>query len=102
MRVILDTKLVSEIKNVQFDFTSQLAANETLSTEVVTCTVFSGTDSSPSSMISGSASASGAVVTQLITLGTVGVTYELKCVVTTSGGQTLVIVGFLTVTQDLA
>lgn len=95
--VSLSPKLVSDVINLTFDFTSRLAVSETISTQVVTCTVYSGTDASPSSMISGAATASGAVVTQVITAGTEGVVYVLKCVITTSASQTLVMTGILAV-----
>ena len=101
MRAILVPKLVSETCKRTFDFASLLPAAVTISTQTVTATVYSGTDSSPSALISGSASASGSVVTQAFTAGTAGVLYELKCVITTSDSQTLVIVAYLAVIQDL-
>lgn len=101
MRVDFSPKLLGEIYNVSFDFTSRLISGETLSTQIVAASVYSGTDASPSSLISGAASASGAVATQKITGGTVGVIYELKCTVTTSAGQTLVLVGLLPVISDV-
>lgn len=78
-----------------------LGAGETISTQSVAASVYSGTDASPSSIISGSASASGAVVSQKITAGVVGVLYELACTITTSAGQTLVLTGYLAVLPDL-
>lgn len=100
-RSILPPKLVSAIQNVTFDFISLLAVGETISTKVVTCLVYSGVDASPSSMISGSATASGTVVTQLVTGGTAGVIYYLTCTITTSAGQTLVLTAFLTVIPNV-
>lgn len=94
-------KLTSSTFTVQFDFISQLAVGETISTQVVTCTVYSGTDASPSFMISGSATASGTIVSQNITAGTEGVVYYLKCTITTSAGQTLVQTGFLVVVPNV-
>lgn len=96
-RVILAPKTTSEGVNVPFDFISRLGSSETISTQVVTCTVWSGVDASPSSMISGSASHSGSVVTQLVIGGVAGVTYYLLCTITTSLGQTLSLAAFLTV-----
>lgn len=93
-------KLVGETAIVQFDFTSRLGS-ATISTQSVAATVYSGTDASPSSIISGSASASGAVVSQKITAGVAGVIYELACTITTSDGQTLMLVGYLPVVPDL-
>lgn len=100
-RAQLDPKLVNETRNYTFDFSSRLAAGETISTQTVTASVYSGVDASPSAIISGSASASGAVVTQKITAGTLGVIYELLCQITTSAGQTLDLAGYLAVIQDL-
>ena len=100
-RAILDPKLLGETKTITFDFTSNLAIGETVSTQTVTATVYSGTDASPSGVISGSASTSGAVVSQKITGGVLGVMYELLCQITTSLGQTLQQSAFLAVVPDL-
>lgn len=101
-RVDLPTKLAGETKNYnQFDFSGDLAASETISTKVVTATVYSGVDPSPSSLVSGSASSTGAVVSQILTGGVLGVIYEILCTVTTSAGQTLERVGYLAVVPDL-
>ena len=94
-------KLQGETVTKTFEFVSALAAGETISTQSVTCTVWSGVDSSPSSMISGSASASGTTVTQKITGGVVGVVYYLLCTITTSSGQTLQSAGFLAVITNV-
>ncbi len=99
-RVIFIPKLVGETRTLTFDFISLLSASETISTEVTTATVYSGVDGGPSSVISGSASASGTVVSQGITGGVAGTIYNLLCTITTSGGQTLTIGGFLAVLPD--
>lgn len=96
-RAQLPNKLSGETKNVTFDFTSDLASGETISTKAVAAAVYSGTDASPSSIISGAASSSGAVVTQTVTGGVTGVLYELTCTITTSASQTLKQVGLLAV-----
>jgi len=96
-RAELPNKLLGETKTVTFDFTSQLAVGETISTKSCTAAVYSGTDASPSSIISGAASSSGAVVSQNITGGVAGVIYTVVCTITTSAGQTLMLAGFLTV-----
>ncbi len=93
----LPAKYQGEMKNVTFDFTSYLAISETISTQSVSVAVYSGTDPAPASLISGSASASGAVVTQAITGGVVGVMYTLLCTITTSAAQTLQMSASLTV-----
>lgn len=100
-RISIPGKHASETIAQVFDFISLLAIGETLSTASVAATVYSGTDSSPSSVISGSASISGTKVTQLITGGTLGVTYTLVCTVTTSASQTLTLMGFLAVVPSV-
>ena len=99
-RVTFQGKLANETIILTFDFTSRLTAAETISTQSVAATVYSGTDASPSSLISGSASASGQKVTQKITAGTLGVTYLLVCTITTSLGQTLQLSGYIAVIPD--
>lgn len=100
-RVELQPKLVGATQTYQFDFASLLAQGETISTQTVAATVYSGTDASPSSIISGSATASGTIVSQKITAGTLGVIYQLKCTITTSASQTLVLTGYLAIIPDL-
>lgn len=85
---------------VTFDFISQLAVGETISGAAVTATLFSGTDASPSAVISGAASVVGPIVSQLVVDGTVGVIYLLSCAVTTSSGNTKIMQGYLAVVDS--
>ena len=96
-KIVLPQKSSTETSNVAFDFSSFLRSTDTISSAVCTCTVFSGTDASPSSVISGSASISGFVVSQLITGGVSGVTYNLTCTATCSTGVISVLQGFLSI-----
>ena len=100
-RIITQSKLSGETDTVVFDFASRLAAGETISTKTVTASVYSGTDASPSSIISGSATHSGLQVSQKITGGVVGVIYQLLCTITTSASETLQLTAFLAVVPDL-
>ena len=100
-RVSLNSKYPSEILNATFDFTSSLATTETISTKACTASVYSGSDPSPSSLIAGAATSSGAIVTQKVIGGIVGVIYEISCVVVTSAGQTLQQTGYLPIVPDL-
>lgn len=99
-RITIDGKAAGETRSEIFDFLSQLAVGETLSTASVVATVYSGTDASPSGVISGSASISGSQVSQKLTAGTLGVTYLLVCTVTTSASQTLSISAFLVIVPN--
>lgn len=100
-RVVFSPKYTGDTLTLSFDFAAQLASGETISTQVVTATVYSGTDGSPSAIISGSASASGSIVSQKVTAGTAGVIYDLLCSVTTSAGQTLGLSAYLAVVPEL-
>ncbi len=100
-RPALSPKQAGETQTYQFDFSALLADGETISTQSVAASVYSGTDASPSAIISGSASASGDIVSQKITAGTEGVIYELTCTITTSAGQTLQLSGYLSLSPDL-
>ena len=97
-RVELPPKLIGETRTYQVDFASLLAAGETISSVATTvASVYSGTDASPSAILSGSASNSGSVVSQKITAGTLGVIYQILLQVTTSTSQILQIVGLIAV-----
>jgi hypothetical protein len=100
-RVIFPGKRAGETIFLLFDYTSQLAVGETISSAVVTASVYSGIDASPSSIISGSASISGPVVSQKITAGVLGVIYELLCAATTSTGEVIDLCGALAIIPDL-
>ena len=84
-----------------FDFTSELPSGVTVSAATTTCTVWSGTDASPQSVVDGAASISGTVVTQVVTGGVNGVIYLLECKATGSDGNIYPLQGYLAVTTAL-
>ena len=94
-----DEKQVDEDVILSFDYTKQLATGETISTAVFSATVVKGTDASPDNIISGLATISGAVCSQLVVDGVNGVKYLIKCIATTSQSQKLHGLGYLTVTN---
>lgn len=100
-RVELPPKSVGETRTYQFDFESSLAFGETISSQVVTATVYSGEDATPSAIVDGAATASGSVVSQSITDGEEGVIYDLTCTVETSLSQTLQLSGYLAIVPSL-
>lgn len=99
-KLVLRSKPSNETRSEVFDFTSRLAIGETISTASVTATVYSGTDASPSAVVSGSASISGSQVTQMLTGGVEGNVYLLSCVAITSASQQLRLDGFLAVVPN--
>ena len=96
-RDIWPPKQAGATKNYPFDFISDLAVGETISGATVTATLWTGTDPTPSGIISGAASISGSVVTQKLTAGLAGNIYAVTCTATTSAGQTLVRSAYLVV-----
>lgn len=99
-RIILGSKTSGETVTEMFDFTSRLTSAETISTASTTATVYSGTDATPSAIVSGSASISGKVVSQTFTGGTTGNIYQVVCSITTSLGQTLKMIALLAIAQE--
>jgi hypothetical protein len=85
------TKQSAEKIKVTFDFSGKFASTETISgSPVLSVVVLRGTDPDYASMLSGSPTVSGAVVTQLIRAGVAGASYFLAAQVTTSTGQILI------------
>lgn len=98
--ILLQPKTPGTTEKVVFDFISHLAVGETISTQIVAATVWSGVDANPSAIVSGAATASGTKVTQAITGGVAGTIYKLVCTITTSGSQTLQMLGYLAIVAD--
>lgn len=96
-RTALDVKTPSAQYTAVFDFAQDLAVGETVSSASTAATVYSGTDASPSSVISGASVAAGKQVKQLTVGGVLGVTYYIVCTATTSLGQVLTRSGYLVI-----
>jgi hypothetical protein len=97
-RSIFDAKTTSETVAVSFDFSSEYAVGETCASASIAAAVYSGTDPTPSGIISGTASVSGAIATQTMIGGVAGTTYLLTAVGTSSLGKVRSLQGFLSVT----
>lgn len=74
------TKTPAEAELVDFIFTDDLATGETISSPVVTV---------PAGITAGTPTISGTKVQVLVSSGTAGTIYRLKCQVSTSGGRTV-------------
>lgn len=96
-RTTLDAKIPSSLVPGVFDFAQSLAVGETLTTVSTTATVYSGTDATPSAVLSGAPTVSGKQVIQNLTGGVLGVVYYLVCAATTSLGKVLVAEAYLPV-----
>lgn len=103
MRVELPSKGISGTLILPpggFDFTSQLAASETIVSAVTTAVNWWGTDPSPSAIISGAVVISGSLVFQTFTAGVLGNIYLVTCSALTSASRTLILAGYLAIVPD--
>lgn len=96
-RITLEPIHGGEIRSQVFDFTSQCAVGETISSSTATATVYSGTDPTPSAILTGATSNSGQKVTQQLggSGGITGVVYLVTIDVTASTGQKLKLIAYL-------
>lgn len=99
--IISPILLVGETYPMQFNFGTFLAVGETISGATATAIVFSGTDNTPSTILSGSPTIASPIVTQNITNNTSseGVIYEIICVVTTSATHVFSLKGYIAFTS---
>ena len=96
-RSIFDAKTPTVDAYLVFDFSNDLAVEETLASAVTSGLVYSGAETLPPSLASGGYTISGGQVTQIAAGGLAGVSYTLTCVATTSTGRTLSREGYLVV-----
>ena len=95
-------KRTGETRTIGWNFAEDLASGETIiSVSTTAITVHRGTDSSPGSVLAGSAAFSGSTVSQAITAGVSGVTYLLVLIATTSLGNVLHGAGLLFVSDNV-
>jgi hypothetical protein len=100
-RIIIPAKKLGETVILPFDFISKLQPSETILSATCVVSVYTGTDPSPSSMISGVPMISGTVVNQLVTGGVLGVIYDILARATTSLSQVIELSGYLALVPDL-
>jgi hypothetical protein len=94
-------KLTTEIELFNFNFSGALGSSETITSANCVVEVKDGVDASPSSILSGSPSISGSVVTQKITGGLNGVTYRVEMSATSNTGNVYTIVGDIPVLSPI-
>lgn len=71
-----------EILVATFDFSEEIAVDETIDTATVTCTVLSGVDGDPVAVVDSALPViDGASVLQRLTAGVAGASYHLRCTV---------------------
>ena len=88
MLYISDSKTVVETKSYIGDFRDVLVAGETISSQAVTVTVFSGDDTNPSHLLFQGITVHAGWIEQRIRLGVPGNIYSINFVVGTSLGNT--------------
>lgn len=79
-----------EIVPMQFDFTASLSS-ETITSTTITISVKTGTDTTPQSVLLNAQTTAGAIVTQWLTGGIVGVIYHIRCKALLNSGRSLVV-----------
>lgn len=102
-RIVTYPKYLGETEQLlpPFDFSGRMGVSETISSASIAVTVYSGVDSNPSAIKSGSPTISGKKVYQNFTGGVVGVIYLVSCTANTSAGQVLVLNTYFYVEPDL-
>ena len=98
--VVSQAKNSGETLAYTFDFISKLTSGETIISAACTAAVWSGVDSSPASIVSGTATISGTKVTQNITGGVNGCIYMVNCRVTTSTSTVYMITTYIPVVSN--
>jgi hypothetical protein len=89
--VELDDKDIQETDDVEFAFALALRPGETFTVQAVTCEARYGADAAAAAMLSGAALMQGTSVFQRLTGGVAGVTYLVRCRISTSLGRMLVL-----------
>lgn len=96
--IIFEAKAIGETQPYVVNFSDRLQFGESINGAAVSVTVFSGTDPTPSSLISGTASYDAyGNVTQVLTGGIVGVIYNVAYIVTGTASHNYVKVGQLAI-----
>jgi hypothetical protein len=95
--VVFPSKDTGETIPLVFNFSDKLQFGETISGSSLSVSVFSGTDPSPNSILSGSPVNAATQVTQSITGGVAGVIYTIVCLVTATGSHNYAKTGHLAV-----
>ena len=93
----MDYKTPDEIIDLSFNYKANLAAGETILAAEITAHVKTGEDETPESTLSGLPTITGPVVYQRIQNGIAGNKYAYQCLVDTSTGRRLELVGVLPV-----
>lgn len=99
--VELPVKPVAATVDAVFDFLGQIPQGDTLASAACTISVWTGTDPSPGSILSGSATVAGTQATQRLTGGLSGVIYLLACIATLTSGLQIPQQGLLVVMDGL-
>lgn len=93
-------KTVSAVLPLAMDFSDRLIDGETVTGVSVSNSLFSGTDASPGAMLIGSPSYVGAVASQSVGGGVVGVVYNVVFFASTTASNLYEKTGYLAVIAD--
>jgi len=98
--IVIAPKAMGETRVQQFNFLSQLAVGETLTSAVTSASVWSGVDSNPSAVLSGTPAVTTPTAYQKVTGGTEGTIYLLTCTGVTSQGNSPIIQTYLAIVSN--
>lgn len=99
---VIESKFESEELTLTFDMLSRCALGESIATAVVTVSVSSGIDPTPSAMVSGVTTVSNNVASQQIIGGVGGVIYDVVCAARSTLNNIFINVAKLAVLSDNA
>lgn len=96
-RQIVSGQYTGDSRAIPFDFSSVLSG-ATIGSATLVASVFSGVDANPQAIIvNGGLSISGLTVTQRVSGGSPGTTYQIACTAHASGSQVVTITCFLVI-----
>jgi hypothetical protein len=99
MSTRLPPKDSAESVMIEIDFSTEMAAGETISSALLSMRLVAGTDPNPGAMLAGAAAIVGRSVYQRASGGIDGNDYRLRCVAHISSGNILVRAGELPVRE---
>ena len=100
-RVVVPPKLVSETRTDVFDYSPYLPVSVTLVSATATISVYSGIDSSPSSVLSSVSVSASPYASVKVTGGVAGVIYQVNVLGTLSDAELIPLTYFLAVIPDV-
>jgi hypothetical protein len=97
---VLPQKSPDERLIIPFNFVSEFSSGQTITGAQVTASVWAGTDTAPSAIISGTPTFGNGIVFQAFIGGVAGNIYKIEVIAAGSDASSAVIYGYLAVVAD--